>query len=138
MNAKSINAKATARPAPPAPTSTDRRALRAGAPETLLEAAAETAAVGVVTDGTAVRAIVTVLTAPICAASSVDRVEQRQNILLERKRDVGAGKTSGLNCVEQLGKPPARQAVDVHQMIVAVDSRPPRTHPHATPATATP
>jgi hypothetical protein len=52
----------------------------------------------------------------------VHRIEQRDHILLERIGDVCTGKTRDLECIEQLRESPPRQAIDVHQMIVAVDS----------------
>jgi hypothetical protein len=52
----------------------------------------------------------------------IDRIEQRQNILLERIGDVGAGETCGLDGIEQLRQLPTRKEVGVHQMIEAVDA----------------
>ena len=96
--------------------------LGTGAAEPLLEIAAKAAPVGVVAGGAAVgRNGDGVDGADLCRFA-VDLVQQRQHVLLERKRHVGAGKARGLDRIEQLRQATSLEHVDIHQMIIAVDA----------------
>ncbi len=65
-----------------------------------------------------------VLTATMTSGSArIYSVEQRDDFLLEWIRDVGAGEVRGFDGLQQLRQPPPGQAIDIEQMVIAIDPR---------------
>jgi hypothetical protein len=91
------------------------------APETFHEAVAPVPAIEVVAGGAAIR----------CDRDGVDRadlrrlgthrIEQRNDLLLERVGDIGAGESRRFDGVDELRQREPGQMIDVEQMIIAVD-----------------
>src|SRR5262249_25427412 len=52
----------------------------------------------------------------------INRIQQRKNVLLERISDVGPPKPGSLDRIKKLRQPPLAQAIDIDQMIEAIDT----------------
>ena len=66
--------------------------------------------------------MVTVLTAPICRASTDNFVEQWHHGLLAGKGDIDTREAGGLDRRQQVLESPIGQAIEIHQMIVAANA----------------
>ncbi len=100
----------------------DGCALRALPAESFLEAAAPAAPVEIVARGAAVRCDRNRVDGADLRGFGIDRIEKRQDILLERIGDVRAGKPRRLDRIEKLRQSTLLLAIDVHQMIEAIDA----------------
>jgi hypothetical protein len=96
-------------------------AARAVRSERLGKAVAPAAAVEIVAGGAAVRRDRNRVDRADLRRFGIDRIEERNNVLLERISDVGAGEARSFDGFEQLRQPPSGQAIGVQEMVIAVD-----------------
>ena len=100
----------------------DGCAFRAIPTETLLETATPCAAVEIIPRSAAVRRNRHSVDRADLGGFGINRIEKRQDVLLERVRDVGPREPGSLDRINKLRQPPLAQAIDVDQMIVAIDA----------------
>ena len=96
------------------------RVLGAGAADAFSEAVAPSRAIEVVAGGAAIGREHDGVDRADLGGARVHGIEQRNDLLLERKGDVGADEARGLDRLKKL-RQPRRQAIGVQQMIIAVD-----------------
>ena len=105
----------------PGPNQQDR--LTIDAAETFLESEPETGAVGIVTLGSAIAIDGDCVHRPDRTRLIRQLVEKGQHGFLARVGDVDAGKAGHAHGAQQILEPPVRQLVQIHQVVVAANTR---------------